>query len=139
LHATTPKRSPRAGLCACVRPWRAASVLARLFTPLRIEPYPSLTDAAVGAAFFRAALAFILPSALERPAETGPASPARRRALLGTAAVAAAVAIVSLPLSRIAAVGSGGLGNIATAARRLRTRADIPAANPAVDALPGIT
>ncbi len=120
-------------------PWVAAFVLARLFAPLRIELVTSLIDAAVGAAVFLAALAFILPSALERPAETGPASPARRRALLGTAAVAAAVAIVSLPLSRIAAVGSGGLGNIATAARRLRTRADIPAANPAVDALPGIT
>jgi DMSO/TMAO reductase YedYZ molybdopterin-dependent catalytic subunit len=58
---------------------------------------------------------------------------------LGTAAVAAAIAIVSLPLSRIAAVGSGGLGNVVTAARRLRTRADIPAADPAIDTLPGIT
>src|SRR5207244_4574013 len=114
----------------------ARFVLARLFAPRRIELVTSRIDAAVGAAVFLAALAFILPSALERPAETGPASPARRRALLGTAAVAAAVAIVSLPLSRIAAVGSGGLGNIATAARRLRTRADIPAADPAVDALP---
>src|SRR5438094_4049624 len=139
LLAASPRRPTASVVGVGLLPWVAAFVLARLFAPLRIELVTSLIDAAVGAAVFLAALAFILPSALERPAETGPASPARRRALLGTAAVAAAVAIVSLPLSRIAAVGSGGLGNIATAARRLRTRADIPAANPAVDALPGIT
>ncbi len=95
--------------------------------------------APVGAAVFLAALAFILPSALDRSTDTEPDSPGRRRALLGTAVVAAVIAIVSLPLSRIAAVGSGGLGNITTAARRLRTRAEIPAADPAVDALRGIT
>jgi len=120
-------------------PWVAAFVLARIFSPQRIEPVTSLIDAAVGAAAFLAALAFILPSALDRSTDTGAASPARRRALLGTAAVAAGIAIVSLPLSRIAAVGSGGLGDVAMAARRLRTRANIPAPDPAVDALPGIT
>src|SRR6267378_2148915 len=120
-------------------PWVAAFVLARVFSSQRIEPVTSLIDAAVGAAVFLAALAFILPSALDRSTDAGPASPGRRRALLGTAAVAAAIAIVSLPLSRIAAVGSGGLGNVAMAARRLRSRAEIAPADPAVDALPGIT
>jgi DMSO/TMAO reductase YedYZ molybdopterin-dependent catalytic subunit len=120
-------------------PWVAAFVLARVFSPLRIEPVTSLIDAAVGAAVFLSALAFILPSAEQRDADTEPASPGRRRALLGTAAIAAAIAIVSLPLSRIAAVGSGGLGNITATARRLRTRADIAPADPAVDSLPGIT
>jgi DMSO/TMAO reductase YedYZ molybdopterin-dependent catalytic subunit len=122
-------------------PWVAAFVFARVFSPLRIEPVTSLIDAAVGAAVFLGALAFILPSALDRSpfAEAEPASPGRRRALLGTAAIAAAIAIVSLPLSRIAAVGSGGLGNITTAARRLRTRADIAPADPGIDALAGIT
>jgi DMSO/TMAO reductase YedYZ molybdopterin-dependent catalytic subunit len=120
-------------------PWVAAFVLARVFSSQRIEPVTSLIDAAVGAAVFLAALAFILPSALDRSTDTGPASPGRRRALLGTAAIAAAIAIVSLPLSRVAAIGSGGLGNMTSAARRLRTRVDIPAADPAVDALPGIT
>jgi DMSO/TMAO reductase YedYZ molybdopterin-dependent catalytic subunit len=114
-------------------------VLARIFSPQRIEPVTSLIDAAVGAAVFLGALAFILPSALDRSAEMQPASPSRRRALLGTAAIAAAVAIVSLPLSRIAAVGSGGLGNVVTGARRLRTRVEVPPPDPAVDALPGIT
>ena len=139
LLAASPRRRTAAVLGVGLLPWVAAFVLARLFAPLRIEPVTSLIDAAVGAAVFLAALAFILPSAVDRSTDTGPASPARRRALLGTAAVAAAIAIVSLPLSRIAAVGAGGLGNVTTVARRLRTRADIPAANPGVDALPGIT
>jgi DMSO/TMAO reductase YedYZ molybdopterin-dependent catalytic subunit len=137
--AASPRRRTTVVLGVGLLPWVAAFVLARVFSPLRIEPVTSLIDAAVGAAVFLGALAYILPSALDRSTETGPASPGRRRALLGTAAVAAAIAIVSLPLSRIAAVGSGGLGNITSAARRLRTRADIPPADPAIDALPGIT
>jgi DMSO/TMAO reductase YedYZ molybdopterin-dependent catalytic subunit len=137
--AASPRRRTSLVLGVGLLPWVASWVFARLFAPLRIEPVTSLIDAAVGAAVFLAALAFILPSALDRSADTEPASPGRRRALLGTAAVAAAIAIVSLPLSRIAAVGSGGLGNVVTAARRLRSRADIAPADPAIDALPGIT
>ena len=133
------RRRTAAVLGVGLLPWVGAFGLARLFSPLRIEAITSLIDAAVGAAVFLAALAFILPGALDRSSDTEPASPSRRRALLGTAAAAAVIAIVSLPLSRIAAVGSGGLGNIAMAARRLRSRADIPPADPAVDALPGIT
>jgi DMSO/TMAO reductase YedYZ molybdopterin-dependent catalytic subunit len=120
-------------------PWVAAFVLARIVSPQRIEPVTSLIDAAVGAAIFLTALAFILPSALDRNSAAEPASPGRRRALLGAAAIAGAIAILSLPLSRVAAIGSGGLGGVAMNARRLRSRVDIPAPDPAVDALPGIT
>jgi DMSO/TMAO reductase YedYZ molybdopterin-dependent catalytic subunit len=140
------RRRTGAVLAVGLLPWVAAFVLARIISPQRIEPVTSLIDAAVGAAVFLASLAFILPSALDRSpspldgsAEAEPASPGRRRALLGTAAIAAAVAIVSLPLSRVAAIGAGALGDVAMAARRLKTRVDIPPADPAVDALPGIT
>jgi DMSO/TMAO reductase YedYZ molybdopterin-dependent catalytic subunit len=139
LLAASPRQRTRVVLGVGLLPWLAAFVLARLFSPQRIEPVTSLIDAAVGAAVFLGALAFILPSALERSADTEPASPGRRRALLGTATIAAAIAIVSLPLSRVAAIGSGGLGNVTATARRLRTRAEIAPADPAVDALPGIT
>ncbi|HKC91014.1 MAG TPA: hypothetical protein VKE23_06770, partial [Candidatus Limnocylindria bacterium] len=130
LVAASPKRRTAAVLSVGLLPWVAAFVLARVFSPLRIEPVTSLIDAAAGAAVFLGALAFILPGALDRSADAEPASPARRRALLGTAAIAAAIAVVSLPLSRIAAVGSGGLGDVGAAARRLRTRAEIPPADP---------
>jgi DMSO/TMAO reductase YedYZ molybdopterin-dependent catalytic subunit len=139
LLAASPRRRTAAVLGVALLPWLAAFALARVFAPQRIEPVTSLIDAAVGAAVFLVALAFILPSAEDRSADSQPASPGRRRALLGTAAIAAVVAILSLPLSRIAAVGSGGLGNVTAVARRLRTHADIGPADPAVDALPGIT
>jgi DMSO/TMAO reductase YedYZ molybdopterin-dependent catalytic subunit len=139
LLAASPRRRTAAVLGVGLLPWVAAFVLARVFSPQRIEPVTSLIDAAVGAGVFLGALALILPSAEVRSADSEPASPGRRRALLGTAAIAAAIAIVSLPLSRIAAVGSGGLGNVAATARRLRARAEIAPADPAVDALPGIT
>jgi DMSO/TMAO reductase YedYZ molybdopterin-dependent catalytic subunit len=133
--ATSPKRRTALVVGVGVLPWAAAFLLARIFAPQRIEPVTSLIDAAAGAAVFLATLAYILPSA-ERSA---PPVAIGRRALLGTAAIAGALAIVSLPLSRLTAVGAGGLGGVTTTARRLRSRVDIPAADPQVDALPGIT
>jgi DMSO/TMAO reductase YedYZ molybdopterin-dependent catalytic subunit len=120
-----------------VLPWVAAYVLARIFAAARIEPTTSLIDAAVGAATFLVALAFILPSAVAR--DEGPALPDRRRALIGTAAVATLFAIAALPLSRIVGFGATALGNTPSSARRLRTRVEIPPADPAVDSLPGMT
>src|SRR5256886_15891315 len=128
LLAASPRRRTASVVGVGLLPWVAAFVLARLFAPLRIELVTSLIDAAVGAAVFLAALAFILPSALERPAETGPASPARRRALLGTAAVAAAIPIISLPPPRTPAVGPSGPGNATAAAPPLPSPAAAPPA-----------
>ncbi len=139
LLAVSRERRTAAVVGVGLLPWIAAFGLARVFSPQRIEPVTSLIDAAVGAAVFLAAIALILPSAEQRDADTEPASTGRRRALLGTAAIAAAVAIVSLPLSKVAAIGSGGLGNVSATARRLRTRAEIAPADPAIDSLPGIT
>jgi len=78
--AASPRRRTAAVVSVGLLPWVAAFLLARVFSPLRIEPITSLIDAAVGAAVFLAALAFILPSALDRSTDTGPASPGRRRA-----------------------------------------------------------
>lgn len=139
LLAVSPRRRTAAVVGVGLLPWVAAFVLARVFSPLRIELVTSLIDAAAGAAVFLAAVAFILPSAEDRSSDTAPASPGRRRALLGTAAIAAVVAVVSLPLSRITAFGAGGLGNVTSAARKLRLRAELPAPDPTIDALPGIT
>jgi len=139
LLAVSPRRRTAAVVGVGLLPWVAAFVLARIVSPQRIEPVTSLIDAAVGAAVFLIALALILPSAEVQAADAEPASPGRRRALLSTAAIAAGIAIVSLPLSRVAAIGSGALGNVAMAARRLRGAAEIPAADPAVEGLEGIT
>src|SRR2546428_9269013 len=131
------RRRDSAVIALGLLPWVAAYGLARIFSPERIEPTTSLTDAAAGAATFLVALASILPSAIARTEAV--ASPTRRGALLGFAGLAALVALAALPVSRIAGFGASALGNTPTTARRLRTRADIPAPDPAVDALPGIT
>jgi len=59
LLAASPRRRTSVVLGVGLLPWVAAFVLARLFAPLRIEPVTSLIDAAVGAAVFLVALAFI--------------------------------------------------------------------------------
>ncbi|HEV8468938.1 MAG TPA: molybdopterin-dependent oxidoreductase [Candidatus Limnocylindria bacterium] len=135
--AASARRRDSVVIAVGLLPWVAAYGLARIVSPERIEPTTSLIDAAAGAATFLVALAFILPSAIAR--DDAVASPTRRRALLGFAGLAAIVALAALPVSRIAGFGASALGNTPTAARRLRTRAEIPAADPAVDALPGIT
>src|SRR5438445_1781844 len=131
------RRRDSAVIALGLLPWVAAYGLARIFSPERIEPTTSLIDAAAGAATFLVALAFILPSATAR--DEIASSPTRRRALLGFAGLAAIVALAALPVSRIAGFGASALGNAPTTARRLRSRVEIPAADPAVDALPGIT
>src|SRR3989454_4345516 len=138
LLAVSPRRRDGAVVALGVLPWAAAWLLARAFSPARIEPATSLIDAAAGAAVFLVALALLYPTAVERFPDA-PRSPARRRALIGTAAVAVLAPLAALPLSRFAALGAGGPGNLPSAARRLRSRAEIAPADPAGDALPGIT
>ena len=130
LLAVSPRRRDGAVVALGLLPWVAAWLLARLFSAARIEPVTSLIDAAAGAAVFLVALALLYPTAVERAAEGAP-SPARRRALIGTAALAAVAALAALPLSRIAALGATGLGNLPSAARRLRSRVEIAPADPA--------
>jgi DMSO/TMAO reductase YedYZ molybdopterin-dependent catalytic subunit len=139
LLAVSPRRRSAVVVALGLAPWAAAFALARAFSPQRIEPVTSFIDAAAGGAVFLIALAYILPAAERRATSSEPASPGRRRALVGTASVAAILALAALPLSRVAGLGAGALGNVASAARRLRARAEIAPADPAVEALPGIT
>jgi DMSO/TMAO reductase YedYZ molybdopterin-dependent catalytic subunit len=123
-------------MTAVAAPWIVAVVLGQVFAPLRIDFATSLIDAAVGIATNALALAFLAPASLDR--ETVPA-PARRRVLVSGAGIAALVAIGALPLSR-ALVGAGKqLGNVPQAARRLVQRATIPAGDPTLDAVTGLT
>jgi len=142
LLAVAPRRRDATVVAVAVVPWVASVVLAQLFSASKIEPVTSVIDAAAGAATFLVSLAFVLPSAAAQAAAADPErppSPARRRALLGTAGLAALVAIAALPLSRISGIAASTLGNVPTAARRLRAKASLAAADPAIDALPGIT
>jgi hypothetical protein len=67
------------------------------------------------------------------------ASPSRRRALLGAAAIAGIAAVAALPVSRIFASAGARIGGVAQSARHLAQRASLPPVDPVLDALPGIT
>ncbi len=134
--AVSPRRSNAAVIAAVAAPWAIAVALGALVAGQRIDFGTSLTDGAVGVAVNALALAFLAPASLERSSVP---APDRRRVLLGGAGVAVLAAIGGLPLSgALASVGTQ-LGNIAQSARRLKEKASIPAADPAVDAISGVT
>src|SRR5438128_1347276 len=115
LLAVAPRRRDATVVAVAVVPWVASVVLAQLFSASKIEPVTSIIDAAAGAATFLVSLAFVLPSAAAQAAAADPErppSPARRRALLGTAGLAALVAIAALPLSRISGIAASTLGGV---------------------------
>ncbi|HKW78860.1 MAG TPA: molybdopterin-dependent oxidoreductase [Candidatus Limnocylindria bacterium] len=132
----SPRRSNVAVVGLVATPWVIAVALGQLFAGQRIDLATSVIDAGIGLAVNALGLGYLAPASLAR--ETVP-SPDRRRALMGGAAVAALFAIGALPLSRALASAGTQIGNVAQSARRLAQRANIPAADPALDALPGIT
>ena len=141
--AVSPRRRDAAVVAVALLPWFAAVAFAQLFAASKIEPVTSFIDSAAGAATFLLSLGFVLPTAASQADgssdEVRPASPARRRALLGTAGLAALVALAALPLSRISGIAAATIGNMPTTARRLRAKATLPPADPAIDTVPGIT
>lgn len=134
--AVAPKRSDVSVIAAVAAPWVLAFALGQIFAGPRIDLGTSLIDASIGLATNALALAFLAPASLDRgilPA------PGRRRVLMSGAGVAALFALGGLPLSR--ALGSVGtqIGNVTQTARHLLERAKIPAADPAIDGIAGIT
>lgn len=136
VFAASPKRGDRAVLLVAMAPWLLAILLAQIFAPLRIDLATSVIDAAAGLATNAVVLAYLVPASLTR--DHGGA-PDRRRILLWGAASAAVAAIAALPLSRVFAGIGPTVGNLPLAPRRLAQRAAVPTADPAVDAIAGIT
>ncbi len=134
--AVTAGRRDGGVIAAVAAPWAIAVALGQLFAPLRIDLVTSVIDACVGLATNAVALAYLAPASLDR--DVAPA-PARRRVLMSGAGLAALIAIGALPLSKVLSSAGSGLGNIPQAARKLAQRASIPAADAAIDAVPGIT
>ena len=134
--AVAPRHRDRTVLAAVAAPWALAFALGQLFAAQRIDTGTSLIDSAVGLAANALALAFLAPSALDRDAAP---APGRRGVLVGGAAVAGLVALGGLPLSRTLASVGAKIGDVAQSARHLVERAEIPGADPAIDAVAGIT
>lgn len=136
LFAVTPGRRDREVVAVAAAPWIVAVALGQVFAPLRIDLATSVIDGAVGFIVNALALAYLAPASLTRDRTP---SPTRRRVLLGGAGLAAVLAVGALPVSRVFAGIGSTLGGVPQTARRLVSRAEVPAADPAVDALAGIT
>lgn len=134
--ATASRHRDRTVLAAVAAPWLLAFALGQVFAGQRIDAGTSLIDSAIGLAANALVLAFLAPSALDRDAAP---APGRRGVLIGGAAAAALFALGGLPLSRTLASIGTKIGDVALAARHLVERAEIPAADPAIDAIVGIT
>ncbi|HKY52551.1 MAG TPA: molybdopterin-dependent oxidoreductase [Candidatus Limnocylindria bacterium] len=134
--ATSSRHGDAPVLAAVAAPWLAAVVLGQLFAAEKIDLATSLVDAAVGLAANALALAYLAPAALARDAEP---VPSRRRVLVGGAALGAVAALGGLTFFRSLSIAGTSLGNIPAQARRLVQPATLTPADPAIDAVPGIT
>lgn len=131
-----PARRDRAVVAAVAAPWILSVALAQVFASQRIDLATSVIDAGVGLLVNAVALTYLAPASFARDAAP---MLTRRRALLGGAAMAGLVALGALPATKVLAGLGSRLGGVPQSARRLVQRATIPAADPAVDGLPGIT
>ncbi|MEP6693404.1 MAG: molybdopterin-dependent oxidoreductase [Chloroflexota bacterium] len=136
MLAISPRRSDATVLGAVAAPWILGVILGQLFAGEKIDLGTSMVDAGVGLAANALALAYLAPAALARDAEP---MQSRRRILLGGAAAAAVAALGGLPLSHTIAVAGSRLGNLPSAARHLIQAVTLGPADPAIDALAGIT
>ncbi len=136
VFAISSQRGDLPVLGTVALPWIAAVVLGQLFAAEKIDLGTSLVDAAVGLAANALALSYLAPAALARDAE--PVA-SRRRVLFGGAAVAAVAALGGLALTRALPIAGARLGNLPSMARNLVQAVTLTPADPAIDAIAGIT
>jgi len=121
--ATDPRRRDRTIVAVGNAPWVLTVVLSQLFAGSKVDLPSILLTSAVGAVAFLLALQFLSSAAAYQPLETaGPeASPSRRRALLGAAALAAVIAVASVGLGSTVRASLRKTESVRVAVRRLRT------------------
>jgi DMSO/TMAO reductase YedYZ molybdopterin-dependent catalytic subunit len=112
-------------------PWVATVVLGALLAGDKIDLPSSLLGCAIGAAAHFGGLAFLLGA--ERVSTA--TADTRRRALLAGAGTAAGVALLAAILGGTVRAARAQVSSVATAARRLRAREEIPAADPTFEAI----
>jgi len=120
-------------------PWLLTVVLGQLFAGAHFETSSVLVDAGAGALTFFAALALMPSATRSGPAEDTAASPSRRRALLGAAALAALAAGGGLAFGpRLRGVRAAG-ENVRQVARRLRSAETVAAPDARFEAIANLT
>ncbi|HUQ16578.1 MAG TPA: molybdopterin-dependent oxidoreductase [Candidatus Saccharimonadales bacterium] len=141
--AADPRRRDRVVVAVGLAPWVVTIVLSQLFAGNKVDLPSILLTGSVGAVAFLLALHFLASAAAYQPLEarTGEASPSRRRALLGTAALAAVVAVASVGFGSTVRASLRKTESIRQAVRRLRpgSQAVVPTAGPGFDAIASLS
>ena len=141
--ATDPRRRDRTVLAAGLAPWAITILLSQLFAGSKVDLPSILLTGSVGAAAFLIALQLLSGTAAYQPVEAPDieASPSRRRAMIGAAAVAAALAVASVGLGSTVRATLRKTEAVRAAARRLRPGGQVvvPPETPAFSGIVGLT
>jgi len=142
-RATDPRRRDRTVVATGIAPWAITVLLSQLFAGSKVDLPSILLTGSVGAVAFLVALQFLSSAAAYQPSEArdAEASPSRRRALTGAAAVAAALAVASVGLGSTVRASLRKTESVRAVVRRLRTgsQAVIPPAGPSFDGITALT
>ncbi|HEY8657241.1 MAG TPA: molybdopterin-dependent oxidoreductase [Candidatus Limnocylindria bacterium] len=120
--AADGRRRDRAVIAVGTLPWLVTILLSQLFAESKVDLPSILLTGSIGAAAFLVALQFLSGAAAYQPAGSrdAEASPSRRRALIGTAALAAVVAIASVGFGSTVRASLRKTESVRAAVRRLR-------------------
>jgi DMSO/TMAO reductase YedYZ molybdopterin-dependent catalytic subunit len=135
IASTRPRVSTALVVALGALPWVLTVVLAQALASAKIDLAGDLLASAIGATAYFAGLSFLLTA--ERVAT--PAADTRRRALLGAMVAAGVIAVASSILGGTVRAARSHVEAVALTIRRLRLREDVPAADPAIDAIVKVT
>ena len=141
--AVDPRRRDRTVVAVGIAPWLLTVLLSQLVAGSKVDLPSILLTGSVGAVAFLLGLHFLSSAAAYQPLEerAAEASPSRRRALLGGAAVAAALAVASVGLGSTVRATLRKTEGIRAAARRLRpgSEAVIPPVGPGFEGIASLS
>lgn len=135
--AIDPAVRTRTVVLAGAAPWAGAALLSMIFASSQVQPVAAIAGAGLGLAGFFGLLSLLAEGAND-PLLTAPASPDRRRALMGAMAVGIVAALGGLASARPLSALSGAAERVKQTARRL-VHSEPPAAASDLDSIPGLT
>lgn len=136
--ATTPATRTRSVVLAGAAPWAAAALLAMVFASSQVAPLAAIAGAGIGLTAFFGPLALLAEGAGDADGNA-PASPDRRRALLGAMAVGIVAAIGGLASVRPLSALGGGAERVKQTVRRLVHSETVVPAGPEFEAVSGLS
>lgn len=137
--ALDPRRRDLAVVGAGAAPWAGAAVFAALFARAQVPLTSALAAAGIGGAAYFALLVLLADGARPPEGPEAPASPTRRRALLGAMAAGLVAGVGGLASATPLRAFGPQVEHVKQAARRLRHRETVGAPDPEFERVPDLT